>query len=557
MTLDGNTVIGDASTDTVTFTAQVDSDFDPQTGSQRDMGSTSNRWHNIYANNVLANNVTTDNDLTVNGNLTVEGSTTIASGQVLVADSSVFTTLGVLGTLTANGNVDLGNATTDSITVTGQFDSALIPITDDTYDLGTATKQWQDLWIDGTASIDTLTVDVDSTLGGHRATVSGNVHVGDTVILTNGIKDGATTVISKNAKLHANNTITNGTLTTAMLANTMAISTFQTHGSASAVPIITVNGKGQVIGISNTTVAGVTALTYTQSNNNIRIGTATGTTFDDVIDPATTTSGTGRGVASFDSGDFSVSSGHVTLANGLNGAVLAINGTTNEVNVSRSNGTVTVGLPDDVTVTGQLNVGENVVISGNLTVSGTTTTVDTETVLISDNIITLNSDFSGDPAAIPENAGISVERGTGTNVALRWNETTDKWQVTENGTTYYNILKNDGAFAANSFVNTKMSVANTITLANARLGATATVAITGAVAGGATAFSSNAVSISVTQQNNSVTLGTHTTGNYVATITAGDGLDSTGATTGETISHTLSLEKASTSNLGGVILQLK
>ncbi len=38
-----------------------------------------------------------------------------------------------------------------------------------------------------------------------------------------------------------------------------------------------------------------------------------------------------------------------------------------------------------------------------------------------------------------------------------------------------------------------------------------------------------------------LTLGTDTDGNYVATITAGNGLDSTGATTGETIAHTLSV----------------
>lgn len=82
----------------------------------------------------------------------------------------------------------------------------------------------------------------------------------------------------------------------------------------------------------------------------------------------------------------------------------------------------------------------------------------------------------------------------------------------------------------------RMTVANTQALANTRLGATATVAITGAVAGGATAFSSNAVSIAVTQQNNSVALGTHTTGNYVETLAAGNnsvvitGADSEGAT---------------------------
>ena len=61
-----------------------------------------------------------------------------------------------------------------------------------------------------------------------------------------------------------------------------------------------------------------------------------------------------KGIASFDSGDFSVTSGAVTLADSTNGAVLTVNGTTSEVEVSRSNGTVTVGLPDNVVVGGGL-----------------------------------------------------------------------------------------------------------------------------------------------------------------------------------------------------------
>ena len=47
-----------------------------------------------------------------------------------------------------------------------------------------------------------------------------------------------------------------------------------------------------------------------------------------------------------------------------------------------------------------------------------------------------------------------------------------------------------------------------------------------------------------TIQANSVALGTDTAGNYVASITAGSGIASTGATTGETIDHTISLKNA-------------
>ena len=71
-----------------------------------------------------------------------------------------------------------------------------------------------------------------------------------------------------------------------------------------------------------------------------------------------------------------------------------------------------------------------------MTVSGTTTTINSNQLNVGDNIITLNSDETGTPS---QNAGIEVERGTGTNVQLRWNETSDKWQFTNDGSSYEDI----------------------------------------------------------------------------------------------------------------------
>jgi len=45
-----------------------------------------------------------------------------------------------------------------------------------------------------------------------------------------------------------------------------------------------------------------------------------------------------------------------------------------------------------------------------------------------------------------------------------------------------------------------------------------------------------------TTLDNLITLGSHTTGNYVQTITGGNGITSSGATTGENIAHSLSLD---------------
>jgi hypothetical protein len=74
----------------------------------------------------------------------------------------------------------------------------------------------------------------------------------------------------------------------------------------------------------------------------------------------------------------------------------------------------------------------NLTLSGDLTVNGNTTVLNTQTVTIEDNILTLNSTVTGSPTT---DAGIEVERGTSTNAALNWNETTDKWEQNRGGTT--------------------------------------------------------------------------------------------------------------------------
>ena len=55
---------------------------------------------------------------------------------------------GTFTALVAEGNVDLGNATSDTITATGRFDSNLVPSTDSTRALGTSDRQWLEIHVD-------------------------------------------------------------------------------------------------------------------------------------------------------------------------------------------------------------------------------------------------------------------------------------------------------------------------------------------------------------------------------------------------------------------------
>lgn len=113
-----------------------------------------------------------------------------------------------------------------------------------------------------------------------------------------------------------------------------------------------------------------------------------------------------------------------------------VNQTTNtDTDVSVSNlGTRLGQLSGNITVGS--DAGDTVRIIGSLRVDGETTTINSTTLTTGDNIIVLNNDVSGTPT---ENAGIEIERGTSSNVLVRWNESTDRWTFTNNGSTFYNI----------------------------------------------------------------------------------------------------------------------
>ena len=98
--------------------------------------------------------------------------------------------------------------------------------------------------------------------------------------------------------------------------------------------------------------------------------------------------------------------------------------------VVRTSGAQTIG--------GAKTFSNDIVVSGNLTVSGTTITVNSETISLADNIIDLNSNFT--TGAPTENAGIRIKRGDSADVQVRWNETDDKWQFTNDGSAYADIL---------------------------------------------------------------------------------------------------------------------
>jgi len=127
-------------------------------------------------------------------------------------------------------------------------------------------------------------------------------------------------------------TSASGTTVTATLDNTAV--TAASYGSASAIPVITIDAQGRITAASTATTSSVLTIgADSGSNDTVTVGTDT----------------------------------------------LEFDGTANEIETTVSNNKITIGLPNNVT------------IGGNLTVSGTTTTVDSTTLSVADPLIILAS----------------------------------------------------------------------------------------------------------------------------------------------------------------------
>ena len=97
-----------------------------------------------------------------------------------------------------------------------------------------------------------------------------------------------------------------------------------------------------------------------------------------------------------------------------------------------------------LTTSGNATIGGNLTVGGNIVITGDTITLQTENLLIEDNIVTLtlNAGVGGAPIV---DAGMEIDRGTSPTVGIHWNETSDNWELTTNGTNYYGILTSNSS----------------------------------------------------------------------------------------------------------------
>ena len=125
--------------------------------------------------------------------------TTIADNLTITGNASVGGNLTVTGTTTFNGGtLTLGDANTDNIVFGGEVDSNIIPDDDNTYDLGSSSKEWKDLYVDGIAYVDAI--NLNGTAISSTATEL-NILDGDTSASSTTIADADRVVVNDNGTM--------------------------------------------------------------------------------------------------------------------------------------------------------------------------------------------------------------------------------------------------------------------------------------------------------------------------------------------------------------------
>jgi hypothetical protein len=141
----------------------------PVTNNDIDLGTSSLEFKDLFIDGTAhIDTLDIDENATVAGTLGVTGATTLSStlavtgtstltGNVTATnDLSIGGNLTVTGNANINGNLTFGDASTDTISFVADVNSSIIPEVDDTYDLGSPTQKWRNLYIDGVANIDSI-----------------------------------------------------------------------------------------------------------------------------------------------------------------------------------------------------------------------------------------------------------------------------------------------------------------------------------------------------------------------------------------------------------------
>ena len=395
-------------------------------------------------------------DTSITGTLKVTDDVTFEQDLYVSGDIYQTGSFYTQGNIVLSGSINIGNSLTgDTINFGGEVNSHIIPTTNNTYDLGTTTKAWKDLYVSGTAyienislagiSVNSLALPGDLTVSG-TTTLSGSVFVED-------LTDNRIVLAGVGGELEddANFTFDGTTLKVGNGDFEVDVLSGDTRMSGSLI----VKNSATVTGSLYTShVLGTGSLYLQPDQNDARLfeiynsaspngtdvhfkGNADFNFFGDdtnylaIDDNAQTVSITGvNGV--FVSSSLTVT-GSVTLNNNL-----SVSGTTTLYDATTINDNLTVTgntqVQGNTSITGAFTVasgsmtslGGDLYVSGNLQVLGSSTEVhlQSQTIELDDNIIRLNA-----YSPFQRYAGFEVidSGSTGESGSMVWDSQNDYW----------------------------------------------------------------------------------------------------------------------------------
>lgn len=172
----------------------------------------------IAEGNVTAS-VSTAGGLQVNSNIyatgSISGSDIIASGDISGSDLYLSGNAIIDGNINLGGNIFIGDNPLDIIVFGGEVSSSIVPEVNDSFDLGSPTNAWRDLYVSGTAYIENIALEGISV---NSISLPGNLVVSGTTTLSGSvaIEDNATVsgdlTVTGSSNLNGNLNVTGDTI---------------------------------------------------------------------------------------------------------------------------------------------------------------------------------------------------------------------------------------------------------------------------------------------------------------------------------------------------------
>jgi hypothetical protein len=212
--------------------------------------------------------------ISLSGTVTSSGSLTLGGTLDLSAPPTIGNTTpntGRFTTLTVDDNSTFGTSNTDTVTFTARINSEFTPATDNTYDLGRTGHEWRDLFIDGTANIDSLIADTADINAG---TID-NTSIGATTAAAAKV----TTLDISSTLALAGSTGTNGYVLT---SNGASAPTWEANANGLAIVDDTTTNATRYLTFTSATSGNITTenvsstkLAFNPSTGNLGLGTST------------------------------------------------------------------------------------------------------------------------------------------------------------------------------------------------------------------------------------------------------------------------------------------